>query len=269
MNDTLRFSPDELQRCLFCRVEYRPAVEPHACEILDIGDAALKRLDGSLRYADSRGYIHVKVPNHPHATSNEWAYEHVIVMTAMLGRELDPNEIVHHRDENKGNNDPRNLELKDRAVHAQDHGKNPLTQRVGAANLLIECKCGCGQSLPTYDERGRPRQYIHGHNNRNYAEDSWTGCYRDNWKSLIVPEAFAHPAKYARGLIRRIYEHACERGWLQAGTRVVDPFGGVALGGFDAAWIGARWVGCELESKFVTLGNQNIAAWQARYGHLA
>ena len=43
----------------------------------------------------------------------------------------------------------------------------------------------------------------------------------------------------------------------------------MALGGFDAAWLGAHWVGCELEAKFVRLGKENIAAWKARYGHVA
>jgi len=33
----------------------------------------------------------------------------------------------------------------------------------------------------------------------------WTGCYNDSWNGVIVADAFAHPAKFARGLIRRIY----------------------------------------------------------------
>lgn len=100
-------------------------------------------------------------------------------------------------------------------------------------------------------------------------ESEWKGCYRDGWKGLIVEASFAHPAKYARDLIRRIYEHALDESWLIAGDVVIDPFGGIALGGFDAAMVGAHWIGCELESKFVGLGNENIAEWQHRYGHRA
>lgn len=44
--------------------------------------------------------------------------------------------------------------------------------------------------------------------------DEWAGCYDDNWKGVIVEDAFAHPAKFSRGLIRRIYEHARSEGWL-------------------------------------------------------
>lgn len=95
----------------------------------------------------------------------------------------------------------------------------------------------------------------------------WTGCYDSSWKGLIVPEAFAHPAKFARGLIQRIYQHLMQSHGLKPGMTVVDPFGGVALGGLDAMLAGLHWVGCELEPKFVALGNQNIAEWQQRIGH--
>lgn len=100
------------------------------------------------------------------------------------------------------------------------------------------------------------------------TESDWTGLYGESWRDLIVPDAFAHPAKFARGLIRRIYAHAAEEGWLAVGTTVVDPFGGVALGGFEAAWRGAHWIGCELEPRFVALGERNIALWAERFGHL-
>lgn len=50
---------------------------------------------------------------------------------------------------------------------------------------------------------------------------------------------------------------------------MVDPFGGVALGALDAMMSGLHWIGCELEPRFHALGNQNIALWQARFGHSA
>lgn len=95
--------------------------------------------------------------------------------------------------------------------------------------------------------------------------DEWAGCYDDNWKGVIVEDAFAHPAKFSRGLIRRIYEHARSEGWLPSGSIVVDPFGGVALGALDCMLAGCHWVGCELENKFALLGNANIGTWMARY----
>lgn len=94
----------------------------------------------------------------------------------------------------------------------------------------------------------------------------WHRCYGEGWTGIIVPEAFAHPAKFSRALIRRIYEHMAARGWLTVGDTVVDPFGGVALGALEAMRRGLHWRGVELEQRFVDLGNANIAAWNATYG---
>jgi len=85
--------------------------------------------------------------------------------------------------------------------------------------------------------------------------DEWEGCYPSQWKGVIIPEAMAHPAKFSSRLIRRIYEHLFEEGWVQQGDRIVDPFGGVALGALHAMEMGLHWTGCELEPKFVELGS--------------
>jgi hypothetical protein len=39
-----------------------------------------------------------------------------------LGRFVGREEVVHHRDENRLNNDPSNLEVKSRSRHTQEHG---------------------------------------------------------------------------------------------------------------------------------------------------
>jgi len=98
--------------------------------------------------------------------------------------------------------------------------------------------------------------------------DYWQGCYPSSWKGAIVDDAFRHPAKFSSKLIRRIYEHLVAEGWVKAGDTVVDPFGGVALGGLDAIRLGLHWRGCELESHFVELGNRNIEFWADQFGWL-
>lgn len=89
---------------------------------------------------------------------------------------------------------------------------------------------------------------------RTLKPDYWTGLYRERWGRDIVPEAYGHPAKFARALIRKIYAHAVDQGWLAPGDVVLDSFGGVALGGLDANYHGAHWIGCELEQHFVDMG---------------
>lgn len=90
----------------------------------------------------------------------------------------------------------------------------------------------------------------------------WHGCYGGSWNGIITPDAFAHPAKFAPGLIQRIYSHMLERGYLAAGDSVVDPFGGVGLGGYHAMLNDLHFTGVELEPRFVALGNANIDKWQ-------
>jgi tRNA G10 N-methylase Trm11 len=93
-------------------------------------------------------------------------------------------------------------------------------------------------------------------------ERDWYGCYGNSWHGAIVDAAFAHPAKFSRSLIRCIYDHAVEQGWMGAGDVVLDPFGGVATGALDAMRLGMHWLGIEIEPRFVEIGNANIEFWE-------
>ena len=95
--------------------------------------------------------------------------------------------------------------------------------------------------------------------------DTWEGCYPSQWKGLMVDEAICHPAKISSKLAKRIYDHMREEGWIPEGSIIIDVFAGVAGFALDAMRLGLRWVGCELEPRFANLGNQNIAAWNARF----
>lgn len=96
----------------------------------------------------------------------------------------------------------------------------------------------------------------------------WAGCYDERWQGDLVPDAFSHPAKMSRGLVRRIYAHAFEQGWLKEGDSVLDPFGGIGGTALDAIARGLSWTGVELEPRFVALGEQNLALWRAKYPYL-
>lgn len=66
--------------------------------------------------------MHVRCQEHPRAR-NGYVPEHVLVMEKLLGRYLEPGECVHHKDENKENNRPDNLELTTNAEHARHHAR--------------------------------------------------------------------------------------------------------------------------------------------------
>src|SRR6266498_4829503 len=67
------------------------------------------------------------------------------------------------------------------------------------------------------------------------------------------PDSSAHPGKMLPALARRIVEEYSEPGAL-----VVDPMAGIGTTLVEAAALGRRAVGVELESRWVALARQNL-----------
>ena len=65
-----------------------------------------------------------------------YCYEHRLVFWQTHGRLPDPGEVVHHKDEDKRNNVPKNLEDKPGPDHTRHHHKS-------AATVIVRCHyCG-------------------------------------------------------------------------------------------------------------------------------
>ncbi len=75
---------------------------------------------GAQKKAESEGKAYTK-------TSGR--HTHRVVMEKKIGRQLLPGEIVHHRDGNKLNNSPDNLELMTQADHVREHISEMLQRR--------------------------------------------------------------------------------------------------------------------------------------------
>lgn len=75
------------------------------------------------RMRTSQGYIAIAVADDHHLRqAHGYAYEHDLVAEEMLGRQLKPDEVVHHRNGKRDDNRLENLEVMTRSDHAREHG---------------------------------------------------------------------------------------------------------------------------------------------------
>jgi hypothetical protein len=79
------------------------------------------------RKKTNEGYILIYFPNHRQAASDGYIFEHRLIMEKILGRYLNPKEVVHHKNEIPDDNRLENLELFENAgYHRQFHKKQIL-----------------------------------------------------------------------------------------------------------------------------------------------
>lgn len=83
------------------------------------------------------GYIMTTCIGHPRAKDGRYVYEHDLVMEKYLDRYLMTDEIVHHKDGNKSNNDLENLELMSRGKHSKHHTANLPRSKMGRFESLL------------------------------------------------------------------------------------------------------------------------------------
>lgn len=94
-------------------------------------DDASRKLDKNL------GYVRVYVPMHPEANTWGYVYEHRVIAEQMLNRNLEPREVVHHKNGLRWDNRPENLEVMDKIEHCKLGGQRKEDLKlIGEASLL-------------------------------------------------------------------------------------------------------------------------------------
>jgi len=69
------------------------------------------------------GRIGIYLPEHPKANGSGYVLRYRFVMEKKLGRFLNFNELVHHKNENKLDDREENLEIKNRSEHTIYHNR--------------------------------------------------------------------------------------------------------------------------------------------------
>ena len=104
------------------------------------------------------GYHYCRTdPPHPKANNKGLYPLHRVVAENTLGRLLKPDEIVHHRDGNKGNDDPSNLEVIINAEHSRQHSIERAPK-----DASFNCPCGKTVKLRPHAYRLRLKRSKHG-----------------------------------------------------------------------------------------------------------
>lgn len=75
------------------------------------------------------GYIKVYFPDHPNSTEDGYILEHILVMEALLGRHLNKDECVHHKNAIKDDNRKENLQLMTKSEHMSFHMKERWSEK--------------------------------------------------------------------------------------------------------------------------------------------
>lgn len=144
----------------------------------------------------SNGYLSLYVPNHPRRwkkdTGNgnriDCIYEHIIIMEQHLGRFLELNECVHHKDHDRSNNTIDNLLLITRGEHSKLHCKErfkkPSTNTCSVCGLIKKTVTNdgverCWSCYLKYRESLKPLQKCSrcGKDRKIHAKELCGSCY--------------------------------------------------------------------------------------------
>jgi len=134
------------------------------------------------KQTDKDGYILISNQySHPYRDRHNCVREHVLVMEEHLGRHVLPEEVVHHRDENKKNNNLDNLELMTSVEHASLHGRESKFSHMNGGTA------GTGGEIVFIPKKDRVVSVV-----RDGTEDVYDLVMEDPARNFVVNGIIVH-----------------------------------------------------------------------------
>lgn len=124
------------------------------------------------KFVSKGDYYYAVVPGHPNANKNNYVLAHRIIMENHLGRLLDSDEVVHHKDGNKKNNSITNLQV----MTAKDHCSHHANE-IGETMLQLKCP-NCGNIF------SKPRNKTHIGKSQGKSTFCSASCGGKFWRNV-------------------------------------------------------------------------------------
>lgn len=113
------------KECKVCGDEFLP---PRPAEGGIYCSYKCRGIDDRHERVDREGYWYVCMPDHPRANNQGYVPEHTLVMERKIGRFLSDDEVAHHKDEDRRNNNVSNLEVMTDSEHKAYHMRKQIKE---------------------------------------------------------------------------------------------------------------------------------------------
>ena len=140
--------------------EPRRFVRGHQVRVYDTSGSLNPHWRGGVSV--SRGYVRLHRPDHPRVAKNGYVPEQVLVAEAALGKYLPPKAIVHHVNQNRGDNRNANLVVcENTAYHNLIHQRMRALAACGHAGWRLCDLCGQYDDLANLYLRKKTNDAVH------------------------------------------------------------------------------------------------------------